>query len=335
MATRILSQADVTSLLDMGECIELMASTLAALARGEAVAPLRSVTMLPGGRSAFAMMPAYLGGDRSLGAKVITFVNDNHGTEHDSHQGAVLVFEPRHGSLVAIVDATAITTIRTAAVSAVATRLLAREDASVLAILGAGVQARAHVDAIAKVRPIRELRVWSRSTAHARSLASHAAERYGLEAKACSTAAAAVEGASIVCTATSATEPVLEGTWLSPGTHVNAVGACVPSAREIDTATVVRSRLYVDRRDSALHEPGDILVPLKEGAMTPDHIVGEMGELLIGKAPGRTHDDEITLFKSLGLAVEDLASAEHVYRCACDRQVGTELDLGGRRDVLA
>lgn len=313
----------------MRECIDVMASTLASLAEGKAVLPLRTVILIPE-TDAFAVMPGYLSSPKTFGAKVITVFPGNHGTQYDSHQGAVLLFDPEIGNLAAVLDATAITTTRTAAVSAVATRLLARDDASTLAIVGSGVQARAHLEAMCCVRPITTLRVWSRNASHAESLVG-VARTLGLDASASSSCADAVRDADIVCTTTSARSPVLEGRWLSPGTHVNAIGASQASARELDSEVVIRSRLYVDRRESALKEPGDILVPLGDGDIGPDHIVGEIGELLIGRASGRRTPDEITLFKSLGLAVEDLASARHVYERAIASNVGTRVELGGVR----
>lgn len=327
----ILSQSDIEQLLPMDACIDVMASTLAALARGETILPLRTVIRIPNGNDAFAVMPALLTTPRTIGAKVITVFPGNHGTAFDSHQGAVLLFDPDNGSLAALLDATAITTIRTAAVSAVATRALARADASRLAIIGAGVQAHAHLEAIRAVRPIASLRVWSRNAGHAARLVKYAHERFGINAEAASTGRDAVRNAEIVCTTTSATSPVLQGEWLAPGTHVNAVGACTPNARELDSAAVVRSRLYVDRRESALKEPGDILVPLQDGEIGPDHVVAELGELLIGRGQGRRDDREITLFKSLGLAIEDLAAAAYVLEQATRRGAGTRVELGGSR----
>jgi len=327
----ILSQADVERLLPMGECIDLMASTLATLARGDALLPLRTVIRIPQTRDAFGVMPAYLGAPKTIGAKIVSVFPGNHGTELDSHQGAVLLFDRDNGSLAALLDATAITTIRTAAVSAVATRALARVNASTLAIIGSGVQARAHVEAMCAVRPIASLRVWSRNSEHARDLAAFARDHFHLEASAASTGAEAVSHADIVCTVTSATEPVLNGEWLKPGTHVNAVGACTPNAQEIDSEVVVRSRLYVDRREAALKEPGDILIPLQNGEIGPEHIVAELGDVLIGRGVGRRNDAEITLFKSLGLAVEDLAAAAHVYERAERAGAGVSVELGGAR----
>ncbi|MEP6492494.1 MAG: ornithine cyclodeaminase family protein [bacterium] len=327
----ILSQSDVERLLPMKACIDVMAATLAGLARGEAVLPLRTVIAIPNTTDAFAVMPAYLGSPRSLGAKVITVYPGNHGTRFDSHQGAVLLFDPDNGSLAAVLEASAVTTIRTAAVTAVATRALSRENSSTLAMIGSGVQAVAHLESLCLVRPIKSVRVWSRNRDHARALVTLAGERFALDGSVADTCAAAVANADIVLTSTSAREPVLNGDWLTPGTHVNAIGASQASARELDSTAVARSRLYVDRRESALNEPGDILVPLREGRITPDHIVGEIGEVLIGRAPGRGADDEITLFKSLGLAIEDLAAASFVYDEAVRTGAGTRVELGGTR----
>jgi ornithine cyclodeaminase/alanine dehydrogenase-like protein (mu-crystallin family) len=227
-----------------------------------------------------------------------------------------------------------VTAIRTAAVSAVATKLLARDDAEELAIIGAGTQGRMHLEAMAVVRPVRHVRIWSRTTEHARALAQLAREKFDLHAEVCSTPAHAVERASIICTTTASPTPVVEGDWLRPGAHVNAVGACIPTTRELDTDAVRRARLYVDRRESALAEPGDILMPLQEGAIGTDHIVAEVGELLLegGDRLGRRSDDEITLFKSLGLAVEDLAAAHHVYHKASANGAGSWIALGGTHD---
>jgi len=332
---RILTQSDVQRLLSMRDCIDVMSSALAALAGGNAQMPLRTVMRIPDSSDMFGVMPGYLGDPRTIGAKIITVFPGNHGTERDSHQGAVLLFDDTTGTLAAVVDATAITTTRTAAVSAVATRLLARADASSLAIIGAGVQAHAHLEAMLAVRPIARLRVWSRNRDHAAALVRAATDRFRLEAAVADTGAEAVRDAHIVCTTTSASSPVLEGAWLAPGTHVNAVGACTPNARELDSEVVRRARLYVDRRDAALAEPGDILVPLREGVITPSHVIAELGALLLPGADvatlGRQRDTDITLFKSLGLAVEDLAAARWVLDRAEGANAGTVVALGGVR----
>ncbi len=317
----------------MAACIDVMAAALATLARGDAVLPLRTVLVYPDGTGAFAVMPAYLGTPRTVGAKVISVVPGNHGTEFDSHQGAVVLFDAVNGSVAAIVDASPITAIRTAAVSAVATRELARENAAALAILGSGVQAYTHLEAMCAVRPIKTLRVYSRNSANCQRLADVARDKFKLDASVAASGEAAVRGADIICTATASSEPVLFGEWLSPGAHINAVGSSQRTAREIDSAGVVRSRLYVDRRESALNESGDILAPLRAGDIGPDHIVGEIGDVLIGRAPRRGSDIEITLFKSLGLAVEDLAAASYVYAEAVRRGMGTGVAFGGARSA--
>jgi ornithine cyclodeaminase len=335
MKVLIVDQSQVKTLLPMAECIAAMAEVLATLARGDAILPLRQVLLLPGGVGAFAVMPAWLGPPRAIGLKAITVFPGNHGTEYDSHQGAVLLFEGERGRLLAVMDASSITAIRTAAVSAVATRLLAREEAGDLAILGTGVQARTHLEALLLVRPIRRVRAYSRSPDNVRAFVEHAARRHGISVIAAPTARDAVGGADLVCTTTSSREPVVAGAWISPGTHINAVGASLPTARELDAAAVRRSRLYVDRRESAVNEAGDFLIAKREGAVTDDHVQAEIGELLLGRRPGRKSADEITLFKSLGLAVEDLASARLIYDNAVRAGLGTWIELGGERQPHA
>lgn len=335
MKVLIVSQSEVGRLLPMSACLEAMGEALAALARGEAVLPLRQAVRLPDGRGLLACMPAHAGHLGALGLKAITVFPGNHGTELDSHQGAVLLFEAERGRLRAVIDATSVTAIRTAAVSGVATRLLAREDAGDLAILGTGVQARTHLEAMALVRPLRRVRVFSRDPGRMRAFAEQASRRHGIDVEATASAQEAVAGADIICTVTSSREPVLRGDWIAAGAHVNAVGASVPAARELDTAAVVRSRLFVDRRESAQNEAGDFLIPKREGALGDDHILAEIGDVLIGTAPGRGSGQEITLFKSLGLAVEDVASAHLIYANAEAAGAGTWVELGGARDAGA
>lgn len=311
----------------MQRCIELMERALASLSRGEVILPLRPVLRVPDSPNAFALMPAYSKSLKAIGAKLITVYPGNHGTELDSHQGAVLLFDADRGNLLAMMDAASITAIRTAAVSGVATRLLAREDAATLAILGAGVQGRTHIDAMLAVRPFKKVSIWSRTTEHARALAGEATRRHRAEFTVATDAASAVKGADVICTVTAAREPVLKGDWLRPGSHVNAVGASIPTARELDTEAVQRSRVFVDRRESALNEAGDLLIPIKEGAITSDAIVAEIGELLTGAAKGRRNAAEITLFKSLGLAVEDLACAHELHDRAKRDDGGTWVEF--------
>jgi ornithine cyclodeaminase len=332
--TLLVSHADVIALLPMAECIDAMTDALRTLARGGALLPLRQVVRLPNGRDAFALMPAMLDEPAALGAKIITVFPGNDATPYDSHQGAVLLFDLELGRLIAILDASTITALRTAAVTAVATRALSRPESRTLALLGAGVQAGTHLESISLVRPIDEVRVWSRSGERAHRFAERSAAT-GANVVVCGSARDAVDGADIVCTVTSSREPVLHGAWLAPGTHVNAVGASLPTSRELDSAAVATARLYVDRRESTLNEGGDFLVPRSEGLIGDDHIVGEIGELLLDppRLTGRRSPDEITLFKSLGLAIEDVASARRIFDRAVATGAGTWIGIGGRRDA--
>jgi len=333
----VLTQRDIVELLTMDDCIDVMAHALAGLARGDSLVPLRTMMRLPNQRDIFALMPAYVGAqghdpwDPAIGAKIISVFPGNHGTALDSHQGAVLLFNASNGSLDAVLDATAITSIRTAAVSALATKLLARDDADDLAIIGSGVQARMHLEAIPLIRKIERVRIWSRNKDNARALR----DRFSPSADVMDTAEDAVRGASIVCVATSSAEPVVRGDWIAPGAHVNVVGSATPRAREVDTALVKRSRLFVDSRVSALNEAGDVLIPIQEGEITADHIEGEIGEMIAGPRAVHRKPSDITLFKSLGLAVEDIAAARFVFERAEERGVGIMIDLGGRRDATA
>ncbi|OGF54586.1 MAG: hypothetical protein A2Z21_06855 [Candidatus Fraserbacteria bacterium RBG_16_55_9] len=252
MRVLILNQAEVSRLLPMAECMEVMADVLKALARGEAILPLRPVMWLPERVGALAMMPAYLRNLDIMGLKAISVFPGNLGTEFDSHQGAVLLFETKHGQLLAIMDASSITAIRTAAVSGVATQLLARKDARDLAILGSGVQAQTHLEAMLLARKIARVRVWSRDPDHAQFFAQGQSQRHRITVEPMRSAPEAVTGADIICTTTSAREPVLLREWIAPGSHINAVGASTPFTRELDTPTVVNAQLFVDRRESAL-----------------------------------------------------------------------------------
>jgi ornithine cyclodeaminase/alanine dehydrogenase-like protein (mu-crystallin family) len=329
MKVLIANGEEVRALLPMKECIPVMADALRMLASGDALLPLRTMMLLPGRQNLMGLMPSYLGGISSVGVKVICAFPSNQGTEYDSHQGVVLLFDSEHGLLRAIVDGTAVTAIRTAAVSGVATQLLAREDAGDLAIIGAGTQASTHLAAMLAVRRVRRVRVYSDPVEGAQLYAARESQRHGIDIEPVASAEAAVRGADIICTVTTSDQPVVLGEWLSPGAHLNAVGAFTPLTRELDTAAVVRSRLYVDRMESALREAGDFLIPKSEGAIGDDHIVGELGQVVAGDVGGRRTADEITLFKSLGIAVEDLAAANHILKKAAVTGRGTWIELGG------
>ena len=330
MKALIANQDLVTELLTMPECVDVMADTLTMLAGGEALLPLRTMMYLPNVDNLMSLMPSYLGGIQSVGVKVTAAFPSNYGTEYDTHQGIVVLFDTEQGLLRAIVDGTAVTAIRTAAVSGVATRLLARPDAGDLAIIGAGTQARTHLAAMLCVRDVHRVRVFSLPLEGAQQFAERESKRHNIRVEVMDSAAEAVAGADIICTVTAAKEPVLLGDWIAPGAHVNAVGAFTPTTRELDTAAVVKSRLYVDRRESTLNEAGEFLIPKSEGVIGDDHIAGELGEVLTDQAPGRQSPDDITLFKSLGIAVEDLAAAHFVLQKAQETGAGVWVEMGGR-----
>jgi ornithine cyclodeaminase/alanine dehydrogenase-like protein (mu-crystallin family) len=317
----VLSYEDVSRLLPMEECIEVVEDALAALARGEMYLPLRFVVKPPNAAGFIGLMPAYRGGESpAFALKALNVIPDNPRLRGlDSHQGGVLLSDGESGEPLALLNASAITEIRTAAASAVATRALSREDSRELAIVGAGVQARSHLEAMRAVRDFQRVRIYSRSVEHARALAEEGG------ADAVGSAEEAVRGADVVVTATSAAEPVLERAWLKDGVHINAVGACLPHTRELDSQTVADATFFTDRRESAENEAGDYVLALREGAIRPGHIRAELGEVLAGSASGRGSDEEITIYESLGIAIEDLAAADHVVRRARAEGVGVDV----------
>ena len=304
MTVLVLSEHDVRALLPMDECIEAIDGVLRSLARGELHQPLRFLTRPPNAESLMGFMPAHRRGEDSVWSlKEVVIAPRNPARGLDAHQGAVLLHDGDTGELRALLNASPITEIRTAAVSAVATRALARPDARVVAILGGGVQARSHAEAMRAVLGNAEIRTWNRGDG--------------------GTPEEVLRGADVVCTCTSAREPILRRDWLAAGTHVNAVGASLPTARELDTETMAAASLFVDRRESTLNESGDLLL----AGLGEEHIRAELGEVLTGAHPGRADGDELTVFKSLGLAVEDLAAAELVVRKAREQGVGAEVDF--------
>ena len=320
MSVRVIDEHDVRRLLPMAECIEVMAEALASLARGEVHNPLRFVVRPPDAPTLMGLMPAQRGGSTPLwGLKTVVIAPGNAARNMDLHQGFVALFDGETGETRALLNAGGITAVRTAAVSAVATRLLAREDARTLAILGAGIQGKANLEAMRAVRDFDRVVAWSRTPGRA------GAELDGVDEV--ETVEEAQRDADVVVTATSAAEPIVERGWLKAGAHVNAVGSSIPTTRELDTETMRDAALFVDRRESTVNEAGDFLFPQREGAIGPEHIRAEIGELLVGSAEGRRSQDELTVFKSLGLAVEDLAAAEHVLRRAEAEDAGTVVSL--------
>lgn len=334
----VLSGADLQRLLERDALIGAMREAMLAYSAGQAVVPLRTMLRLPGNDvRVLASMPGYLGAsspagrdagnDEAVGAKLVSVLPANPAKDLESHYGLVVLFDPDTGRPEAIMDGTFITTARTAAVSAVSVDLLALPNSSVLAVIGAGVQARAHLWALAGIRPFREARVASRDAAHARALAASAAPYLPFPVLAFGSAADAVRDADVVVTATSSASSVIERWGLKPGVHIVAVGSSTPEARELDSLTVHDALLVVDSRLGALTEAGDILMPMREGLFTEDHIHAELGELLAGTRQGRTTDDQITVYKSLGLAVQDLAAARLARSRALVAGVGQRVAL--------
>jgi alanine dehydrogenase len=312
MSPLYISKEKISSLLPMTECISLMDTMFRDLAHGETLQPLRSLMRLPNHNGLLGMMPAYAGIPDIIGIKIITVFHGNGAAGYPSHQGVVMLFDGQHGQPLMLFDAQEITAIRTAAASAVATRLLAKEDATHLAILGTGEQAERHIEAIGLVRNIKRISLWGRNKDHTIALK----EKIG---HSCSiiihdTAQSAVREADIICTVTASPQPVVSGEWINRGSHLNIVGACTPNTREVDTTAMTRSTLFTDRYESLFNEAGEFLIPKKENMITEADIKGEIGEVLIGTKKGRTAPEEITLFKSLGIAAEDLYSAWHIYK---------------------
>jgi len=329
----VLAGRHVHQLLGYRECAELMREALAELAAGRIQQPLRTIVRPRDAAGIMALMPSYAPADDSgagYGLKAICITPGNPALGKDAHQGGVLLFAAATGEPLALVNASAITEIRTAATSAVATSLLARPAAAELAIIGTGVQAHAHARALAATRPLTGIRIASRDLARAREVATALAGELSVPVTAYDAVPQAVAGAGIVVTATSSPRPVLRRAWLSAGTHVNAVGACVPADREIDTATMAEAAIFADSRDSVRSEAGDYLLAQRDLAAAGRElgpVRAELGELLLGTAPGRAGDDEITVFESLGLAAEDLAAARYVYIQALRQGAGTKADF--------
>jgi len=332
MRVLVLSHRDVLAALQPEACAAAMAAVLAGHARGETFMPLRSVMMPPDAAGFMGLMPGWSrdGGDGpgTFALKTVCIMPGNPARGLDAHQGLVTLFDGDTGQPTAILDASAVTAVRTAAVTAVATGVLARPDAATLAVLGAGVQGRAHVRALAGVRAFERVWVYAPTAAHAQETAEAATASGLAGVTVAASAQAALRDADVVVTATSAREPVLRREWLKPGAHLNAVGASTPRNREIDTATVAASALFCDSRESLRNEAGEFRLAIAEGLITGDeHVRAELGEVLAGTAAGRRDAGELTMFRSLGLAVEDLAAAQCAVATAARQGIGTEVEL--------
>ncbi len=323
----LLRESHLRKLLTMRELVPLMEQALAAFSSGRVVQPVRTTIPVKEHGGFLALMPAYLVGQGAMGLKAVTFYPGNGARGLPTHLATVLLHDPATGELLGVMDGRLITEMRTAAVSAAATKHLARAGSTVVAFLGAGVQARSHMEALREVCSPADVRVWTRTRAHADGFAKEIAERFSVRAVATSSPEDAVRGAEIICTVTASTTPVLHGRWLSAGAHINAVGAPRPDWREMDTEAVTRSRLFVDSRAAAAVEAGDIVGSVNEGAITNAHIQAEIGDVFDGRHPGRTDAGQITLFKSLGLAVEDVATAKLAYERAREHKIGEPFGL--------
>lgn len=309
---RFIDREEVARRLTYDICIPIVRDAMIAFSKGETKQLLRSVIPLSAGRF-FGIMPGALGENAPFGAKLISIYPENFAKGRQSHQGLVVLFDPETGEAVCALHAGEITAIRTGAASAVATDALARNDARRLALLGYGEQAATHARAIRKVRNIQSITVWGRSAERARAFAERTQAELGIPVAAAGTVAKAVAEADIVCTLTSAAEPILKGEWVRPGTHLNVVGSSYAAPAEIDNALVVRSRFIVDSREGVLQQGAEFLRAKAAGLIGDDHIAGEIGQVLAGKVEGRRSADEITVYKSLGHIVQDLASAWAIY----------------------
>lgn len=312
MDPQYLNKEKIASLLPMHACIDVMEQMFRDLAEGKIFQPLRSLMWLPDKTGLLGMMPGYAQEPDIIGIKLITIFHANGPAGYPSHQGLVVLFEATHGAPILLLDAGELTAIRTAAASAVATKLLARDDARTLAIIGTGEQAIRHIEAISLIRRITAIHLWGRNPEHAAALRNRLADRYPIQIS--PSARAAAEVADIICTVTAAAQPVLEGGWLPKGAHLNIVGSSTPTNREVDTPAILRSRLFTDRYESLFKEAGDFIIPRNEGRIGEADVQAEIGEVLTGKKNGRMGQEEITLFKSLGIAAEDLYAAWHIYR---------------------
>ena len=326
MHLRIISARQVYELLPMPTCIDVMDRAMRAHSAGAISTPPRIIAPLIDASGYFAVTPGSMRDPAAYGAKVVSLHPRNPDRGLPAVQGFVTLFDHATGSPVAIIEGAAITALRTAAASGLATRELARPDATSHGIFGAGVLAQTHIDAISAVRGIERVLVWTRDPKKGAKFAEDQSQRTGLDVRATGDPAATA-ACDIVSCVTGASEPVLRGAWLKPGAHLNLVGSHSPNAREADSDAVARCAIYVDSRKSALTEPGDLLIPIAEGRISADAIIGEIGEVLEGRVPGRKNGQQITLYKSLGVVAQDLFAAGHVLRAAEARNMGQLVEL--------
>ena len=327
MAIRILSRADVRRALPMRQAIEAMKRAFAQLSTGQANVPLRVPLQVPRHNGVTLFMPAYLAADDQMAIKIVSVFNDNPARGLPLIHALVVVVDATTGAPAAVMDGTYLTALRTGAASGAATDLLARQDAHTAAIFGAGAQGRTQLEAVCAVRPIREAWIYDVAPQQAAAYADEMSRYLSLPVRVAGTPAEAVRRADVICTATTSSSPVFGDADVRPGTHINAVGAYTPQMQEIPVETVLRARVVIDHREASLAEAGDLLIPLQRGLMTQAHIYAELGEIAAGRKPGRTSAEEITLFKSVGVAVQDVAAASAVLEAARRLNLGTEVAL--------
>ena len=323
----LLSEKQVQGLIDIDELIAALEQAHIQYSTGKAVMPVRLVVPLPQIDGRITSMPGYLNEDKALGMKVVTYFQSNPQQNLPAILATIMLFSAETGKMIAAMDGSYITAIRTACASAMATKVLANPQTPVLGILGAGVQARAHIQALTRVRKLEKIKLYSPSGASAAALKQEMAPQVRPPSKSPNSAEEAVRDADLVVTVTTAKEPILKNDWLKPGVHINAVGSHRPDMREIDGATLARAKVVVDSREAIMAECGDILLALKEGSISKESIHGEIGEVLTGTKAGREHTDEVTLYKSVGIAIQDVATANLVYHKALKQEVGTTVEI--------
>jgi ornithine cyclodeaminase len=318
----LLGERDVRAVLSMNDLIAAMETALDQFSSGGVRQPLRGVVEVGDGHAFYGVMPAYIARPPALGTKLVSVCHSNAARGLPSHLATIVLLDPETGELQAVMDGRYITEARTAAVSAASAKHLARQDARVLAVLGSGVQARSHIDALTRVRPFDEVRVWGRDPERVRALLKGLAPNGPARMVAAVSAEAAADQADVIALVTASREPVLTRAAVRGGAHICAVGACRPDQREMDTALVRDARVFVDSRVGALAEAGDLVIPIREGAIDASHIAGELGDVFGGRTAGRRSAAEITIFKSLGMAVEDVAAARLAFDRASERGLG-------------
>jgi ornithine cyclodeaminase len=323
----VLSEKQVQSLIDLDELIAALEQAHIQYSTGKAIMPVRLVVPLPQIQGRITSMPGYLNEDKTLGMKVVTYFQDNPKQNLPAILATIMLFSSDTGKMIAAMDGGYITAIRTACASALATRTLANANTPVLGILGAGVQARAHIQALTRVRKLSRIKLYSPSGTSARRIKEDLERPCGLAIEVVDSAQAAVRDSDLLVTVTTAKAPIVQAEWLKPGVHINAVGSHRPDLREIDGATMKRAKVVVDSHDAVMAECGDILLALKEQSIGAADIHGEIGEVLAGVKAGRSSPSEVTLYKSVGIAIQDVAAAQLVYRKALERNVGTDVEV--------